>query len=96
LAGLGSILFAISFDRAELNGTKPVAGFKLLSRRPAQPADYSCPVASSSTNSPKCMSMHSCWLRVGRVVHSFQKLNFYCYRTIDILKSCILWNLCFF
>jgi len=53
LAGLGSILFAISFDRAELNGSKPAAGFKLLSRRTSQPIDDPCPVASSLTNSPK-------------------------------------------
>jgi len=54
LAGLGSILFAISFDRAELNGGKPAASFKLLSRRSAQETDDPCPVASSLTNSPKC------------------------------------------
>jgi len=51
LTGLGSILFAISFERAELNASKPAA------RRSAQlvatlSADDACPVASDS---PNCM-----------------------------------------
>jgi len=73
LAGLGSILFAISFDRAELNGSKPAASFNLLSRRSAQTTDDACPVASSLTNSPKCMWLHSCCVDVEHVMHLFMK-----------------------
>jgi len=60
-AGLGSILFAISFDRAELNGSKPAKGFSLLhSKRSAQTAaaesaNDPCPVV----NAQKCMWLHS-------------------------------------
>ena len=75
LAGLGSILFAISFDRAELNGSKPATGLNsLISRHTARPTavqstDDTCPVAASlTTKSPKCTWLHCCCRYDGQVV----------------------------
>jgi sorting nexin-29 len=58
-AGLGSILFAISIDRPELNSTKPTAGLtSLLTRSSSKPINVGsatedqCPMASRSLDSP--------------------------------------------